>query len=186
MPVLFVLACLLCGLYGALHNQLSYTISPEYFTKFKFAQFQVSPHLPDRVGAAWVGWQASWWMGVVIGFFLIPAGLLIRDTNGFIVAVLRAFLVVLITTVCCGLAACFIAYAVIHADPTDRYVYRDTVISDAAAFRRAGALHNFSYLGGLIGIFTGLTSIFRAFFAENARLQSPEPKVDDRQPSENV
>ena len=36
IPVLFLVACLFAGIYGALHNQISYTVSPEYFTQFKF------------------------------------------------------------------------------------------------------------------------------------------------------
>lgn len=29
----------IAGLYGVLHDQLTYTIAPEYYTKFKFYQF---------------------------------------------------------------------------------------------------------------------------------------------------
>ena len=34
------LGAVLAGCYGALHDQISYTISPEYFTKVKFEQFR--------------------------------------------------------------------------------------------------------------------------------------------------
>lgn len=47
-------ACVLSGLYGAVHNQISYSVSPEYFTKFKFVQFRING-LPHRLGAAVVG-----------------------------------------------------------------------------------------------------------------------------------
>jgi hypothetical protein len=39
ISLLAVAACLLAGVYGILHDQLTYTISPEYNTKFKFYQF---------------------------------------------------------------------------------------------------------------------------------------------------
>ncbi|WP_271785384.1 hypothetical protein [Aquimarina algiphila] len=32
---------LIAGVYGILHDQISFSISPEYFTKFKFPQFQI-------------------------------------------------------------------------------------------------------------------------------------------------
>jgi hypothetical protein len=41
IPILFVLACLFAGIYGALHNQISYSVAPEYFTQFKFIKFQI-------------------------------------------------------------------------------------------------------------------------------------------------
>ncbi len=55
IPVLFVIACLFAGSYGAVHNQISYTVAPEYFTQFKFHQFQIDEGAPERVGAAIVG-----------------------------------------------------------------------------------------------------------------------------------
>ncbi len=110
VPLLFAFACLLSGVYGALHNQISFTVSPEYFTKFKFDQFQISPHFYDRFGTAIVGSQASWWMGLIIGVFLIPAGMLVRDTRGYIFAVMKAFFAVLSSTVVTGLTALLIAY----------------------------------------------------------------------------
>ena len=53
---LVFLAIALAGLYGMLHNQISYTVSPEYFAKFKFYQFGrvVSP-VPERVRASIIG-----------------------------------------------------------------------------------------------------------------------------------
>lgn len=74
IPVLFAIACLFAGAYGSLHNQISYTVSPEYFTQFKFHQFRINDSIPDRIGAAIVGWKASWWMGLVLGVVLIPMG----------------------------------------------------------------------------------------------------------------
>ena len=72
--LLVFLAVVLAGLYGIAHNQISYTVSPEYFTKFKFQQFGfVDMPLPERVRASMVGFLASWWMGIPIADFCAPA-----------------------------------------------------------------------------------------------------------------
>ena len=55
------------GGYGAVHNHISYTVSPDYFHAFKFHQFGIPPELRGRVGASIVGWHASWWMGLFVG-----------------------------------------------------------------------------------------------------------------------
>ena len=48
--LIVVVAVLVAGLYGIAHNQISYTVAPEYFTKFKFRQFGlVDTPLPERV-----------------------------------------------------------------------------------------------------------------------------------------
>ncbi|MCM2373851.1 hypothetical protein [Aporhodopirellula aestuarii] len=160
---LFVIACVLSGMYGALHNQISYTVSPEYFTKFKFHQFQIGEAIPDRMGAAIVGWQASWWMGIVIGIFLIPLGLLIRETTPYLFGTLRAFGVVVLTALSIGLVALAISFLVITPANVDPLTIRGREVTDPAAFLRAGTMHNFSYLGGFVGILTGAVSIFRRF-----------------------
>ncbi len=83
IPLLLVIACIFAGVYGALHNQISFTVAPEYFTQFKFHQFQIPDSMPHRIGAAIVGWNAAWWMGIVIGVVLIPFGLLIRGNANY-------------------------------------------------------------------------------------------------------
>jgi hypothetical protein len=61
------------AVFGALHNQLSYSVGPTYFTALKFDQFAIPPDTAPRLGAALVGIQASWWMGPLIA---LPAFLL--------------------------------------------------------------------------------------------------------------
>lgn len=67
-------AMLLAALFGALHDQISYSVSPEYFTLLKFQQFHLTEWaLPLRVKAALVGVFASWWMGIPLGLGLAVA-----------------------------------------------------------------------------------------------------------------
>ncbi len=51
------------GLYGAVHDQISFSISREYFTRMKFIQFAWADFgWPERLFAAEVGFLATWWM----------------------------------------------------------------------------------------------------------------------------
>lgn len=163
IPLLFTIACAMSGLYGMVHNQISYSISSEYFTAFKFHQFQIDTSLPPRLGAAIVGFGAAWWMGIVIGVFLIPCGLLLRGDREFFWGVLQAFGVVLLTTASFSLLGIGIAYLIVSANPHDALTYNDIQLTDPVAFMRAGMMHNFSYLGGVVGILTGAISIMRRF-----------------------
>ena len=162
VPILLLIACVFAGGFGALHNQISYSVSSEYFTEFKFHQFRVSETIPERLGASIVGWHASWWMGIVIGVILIPVGLVIRGASDYFWGMIRVFLVVTVTTLVVGLGALMLSFLLIDSDSvgeTNRY---GNEISDVVAFHRAGTMHNFSYLGGMAGIITGLLSIYWA------------------------
>src|SRR5262245_32181747 len=71
-----MLGAVIAGPYGAVHDQISYAISPEYFTKLKFRQFSYANFgWPPQLFAAEVGFLATWWVGLLAGWFLARAGL---------------------------------------------------------------------------------------------------------------
>lgn len=153
LPVLLGLGCVIAGVYGALHDQVSYTVSPDYFHSLKFHQFQIPPMLHDRVGAAIVGWRATWWMGAIIGVPILTAGLLLPGARAYFRHCLVAFLVVTVTALVVGLGALAYAWMTITPESLPGFRYPEGV--DQVAFARAGVMHNFSYLGGFLGILTG-------------------------------
>src|ERR1700694_4054811 len=83
-----VAAMLAAGIFGAFHDQISYSVAPEYFTRFKFLQFKLlDPTVPERVRVAQVGFLASWWMGLPLGL-LIGLGGFLQQTAGRMMRVL--------------------------------------------------------------------------------------------------
>ena len=153
-PVLLVAACIVAGTYGALHNQISYTVSPDYFFAFKFHQFGIPEDLRNRIGASIVGWHASWWMGLIIGVPVLLIGLILPDSKSYFAHGLSAFAVVACTALIVGLGALVYGYFTISEEALPGYWYPQGV-TDRISFARAGNMHNFSYLGGGIGIITG-------------------------------
>ncbi|CUJ34123.1 hypothetical protein [Cognatishimia activa] len=155
LPVLLVFACLLAALYGALHNQISYSVAPGYFHDLKFQQFRIDPSYHNRLGAAQVGVSASWWMGIVIGVPIYVALLRISPLSLFIQSFLKIALTVVIITLVVGLIGLLIStYAI---DPQTLLNISPERNTDAPlAFARAGAMHDFSYIGGILGLCVGL------------------------------
>lgn len=174
---LMVAACVVAGLYGMIHNQISYTVAPEYFTQFKFAQFLVPASQHNRWGASMVGWQAAWWMGIVIGSILVPFGLIIPGWQQYLRTMGQTFLVVMLTTLTVGLGALAYAYATFTPATIaiSRYPAR---ITQPLAFARAGYMHNFSYLGGLVGIIVGI--LFLLVQRRRIKRRLPKPDLTDR------
>ena len=109
--VLIAIAILAAGVYGIVHDQISYTVSPEYFTKFKFEQFRlVDSPLPDRVKAGIVGFLASWWMGIPIGILVGSMGLMHRGHQRMLQVSLQSFVLVVGFTLVVGLAGLAYGY----------------------------------------------------------------------------
>jgi hypothetical protein len=168
-PVLLAAGCLVAGVYGMLHNQISYTVSPDYFFAFKFDQFAIPDDLRNRIGASIVGWHASWWMGLIIGVPVLLIGLILPDWKMYLTHSLMAIAVVVLTTLLVGLAALAYGYFTISDTSLPAYWY-PTNIRDRVAFARAGNIHNFSYLGGVIGIITGSVYLIMTNLRQRRRI----------------
>lgn len=153
-PLLLAAGCVLAGVYGMLHNQISYTVAPDYFFAYKFDQFHIPDELRNRLGTSLVGWHASWWMGIIIGIPILIVGLILPSWKQYLRCCLIAFAIVAATALVVGLGALMFAYCTITEATLPDYWYSANV-TDRVAFARAGMMHNFSYLGGGIGILTG-------------------------------
>lgn len=152
----FVLvSVLIAGLYGILHNQVSYTVSPEYFTKFKFIQFSLTDvPWPERVRASVVGFLASWWMGIPIGLLVGAGGFLQRDARQMRLTLAWSLVVLVAVTLLIGLAGLLVGW-VFTRDPANVNRLTNFVrpgIDNPREFLCAGFMHDASYLGGVLGI----------------------------------
>lgn len=152
---LIAIACLLAGLFGIVHDQISYTISPEYYTKFKFVQFGLTEStLPERVQAGIVGFQASWWMGLFIGLLVGMVGFMHRGARRMFVITLRSFVLAVAFTLFVSLLG--LAYGFTQTSSVNLAAYPDWFIPEGIVHLRqylcVGYMHNASYLGGALAI----------------------------------
>src|SRR5438874_12501727 len=109
--LIIVLAVIIAGLYGVAHNQISYTVALEYFTKFKFRHFGfVDTPLPERVRASMVGFLASWWMGIPIGLLVGAAGFIHRGHRQMLRVSLWSLLATVVFTLLFGLCGLIFVY----------------------------------------------------------------------------
>lgn len=158
---LVVVAILAAALFGALHNQVSYTVGPTYFTEFKFFQFRVGTQEAPRFGAAVVGVKATWWMGAILALPAMSIGALrIGDIAVFRAAGLRAIATVIVTAaVCAGLGLVVGGVAVNMGVSGVLTVPPGGIEAD---FIRAGAMHDGAYAGGAIGGILAVIKMWKA------------------------
>ena len=158
--LIIAIAPIIGGLYGILHDQLTYTISPEYYTKFKFYQFGLMDMgneaiFPNpRIEVSAVGFMATWWMGIPIGLILGLVGLIHKDHRQMLKVTMKAVLITVIVAFVTGLIG--MAYGKLFlADKGVDWSLPENLI-DTENFISVGSMHNFSYLGGLFGLIAGI------------------------------
>jgi len=163
IPYVF-LGILLSGTYGAVHDQLSYTLSPEYFTKFKFFQFYYADFgLPNRVFASIIGFTATWWVGMIAAWFLGKTRFDSDDLSTAKSDMLQGFLTVFCTGFMVAVFGVLIGYIRAFHFPLNEFLGWEKMLSgrELQNFTVVGYLHNSGYLGGLLGLIIAVINIKR-------------------------
>ncbi|MEM6916537.1 MAG: hypothetical protein AAF491_08230 [Verrucomicrobiota bacterium] len=171
MALITLVGALVAGIYGILHDQVTYSISSEYFTRFKFHQFSYAE--PERGGprvfAGTIGFLATWWVGAILAWVMARVSLWRKGTlppvKWFGVAFVITFSVSFL--VACGgfLYALWrrtTGYALGWLEWMDAMA-----IQDWDAFMTVGYIHNSSYLGGVLGTLVAILYLRRKERSEN-------------------
>ena len=172
-PVLILLlaiAALFAAIFGALHNQLSYSVGPDYFHALKFPQFGIGAETAPRLGASLVGVQAAWWVGPLVALPALLYGLLtVPRTDTYLAAGIGAVGLVFVLAT---LAALVGLVGGIAADATGILdgilVFPEGV--DRSDFLRAGFMHDAAYAAAGLGLLLAFWPMIRARRIDTARL----------------
>lgn len=169
--LLLIIAPILGGAYGIVHDQITYTISNEYYSKFKFIQFglnnwgmgenigtETTPEIKlnnPRIGAAIVGFLATWWVGMIIGIILGLIGLIHRNGKEMFKITMRATLITIGIALIVGIIGLIYGKLFLASNPPNWFLPENLI--NRTNFIMVGSMHNFSYLGGLIGMIVSVT-----------------------------
>lgn len=151
----------LAGFYGVIHDQLTYSISPEYFTRFKYGQSGFEPawfggHRPTLVV---IGFLATWWVGLLIGIIFNLSGLTLVARPMLVVTWRRAVLLTFGITVVAGVIGYF--YGRFVLPKTGVTWWLPDYLQHPADFIAVGSIHHFSYGGGVVELLAGVGRILR-------------------------
>lgn len=157
-----MLACagvgaVIAGLYGIIHDQFTYSISQEYFTNLKFAQFHYADFgFPRRVYVAEIGFLATWWVGFFSGWFIARVALPKVDGDRIVKLCAMGFAIVFALAVL-GTVSGYI-FGLVHKPD---YAEWESLgfqlhVTDLPSFVRVAYIHYGSYAGGFIGLVAAL------------------------------
>ena len=140
-----LLGAALAGCYGVLHDQLTFTLSPEYFRNFKFEQFAyANAGLGDRYFVATIGFLATWWVGLIVTWMLARRFLPNQTRKLARRQIVAGFCIVFMSAFLAG--AIGYLYATIHGPNADYSSWRPTLaargVTDLFSFMRVGYIHN--------------------------------------------
>lgn len=164
----------IAAIYGIAHDQVTFTLSEEYFTKLKFRQFAYADlGLGPRVFAGSVGLLATWWVGFIAGWFLARLGSTDRA------ALWRGFAWIFGGGAAGG-GGGFLIGRLTTVDGTPdgwSYIIRELEIERAADFIIVAYTHNGGYAGALVGFLVATFLIRRRISAATGEARGQCPDV---------
>ena len=165
-----VVGALLAGLYGSLHDQVTYSISHEYFTRLKFSQFHYANFgLPPRAFVAEIGFLATWWVGFLAAWFIARVTVPCFPRAAAFRYSMRGFLIIFAF----ALAAAFVGYGLGLLHGPDYSDWQDFAASlgvlDLPGFVRVAYIHTAGYLGGFTGLVVAIIHLRRKRKSESTR-----------------
>ena len=110
------MASVIAGLYGVINDQITFSISSEYYTKFKFIQFNLANENNidkikfPRIFVAIVGFLATWWFGLVLGFILGLFNLIQTSWQKLFKVSFNALLIAILVTFITGMLGLFYGF----------------------------------------------------------------------------
>jgi hypothetical protein len=151
------LGAVIAGIYGILHDQFTYTISEEYFTRLKFNQFHYADFgLPRRVYIGEIGFLATWWVGLFGGWFIGRTALPRIDREKVFRHCIIGFAIMFAVAVV-GTAFGYVLGLVHGVDYSDwKPIGYELGVTDLPSFVRVAYIHNSSYAGGFIGLIAAI------------------------------
>jgi hypothetical protein len=174
MLAIAFLGAFISGVYGIFHDQITYSISHEYFTKLKFHQFHYANFgLPTPVFVSEIGFLATWWVGFFSGWFLARMA---APAWAFDVAIRRC-LVGFSFIFSSAIFAGAIGY-ILGLRHSGDYSYWQNMcsslgVTDVPSFVRVAYIHNAGYIGGLIGLVVAIVFLHRLKKSEPASCSTP-------------
>jgi hypothetical protein len=153
---------ILAGVYGIAHDQITYSISNEYFTRFKFSQFHYANFgMSPRVFVAEIGFLATWWVGFFAAWFIARLAVPAFSRRAALRYSLRGFGIIIAAALIASIVTYF--WGLWHGIDYSAWEDFETSleIRDLPSFVRVAYIHNASYLGGLIGLIAAIMYLRR-------------------------
>jgi hypothetical protein len=176
---------LIAGAYGIVHDQITYTISPEYFTKMKFHQFNYADFgFGNRVFVSAIGFLATWWVGFIAAW-LLARRLIPNQSRRTAFRQIRKGIVCIFAF---GLSFGILGYLFgLWRGPNADYsnwdwAFQQFDIADKWPFVRVAYIHNAGYLGGFIGVVAALITIRPTKSTVPSENNSGTGQLDEREP----
>ena len=153
-----IVGILIAGIYGFFHDQITYQISHEYYTEFKFGKFGfLSSDVPDWILVSKIGFLATSWIGLIAGWFIAKVSFIKGDLVKSYKLFLKGFAILITFSI--FMATCFALINKLLPFKTKASLsgYFSLNPSELEAFSLVGNIHHGGSLGAVFGLIASVS-----------------------------
>ncbi|MFT3920678.1 hypothetical protein [Cloacibacterium sp.] len=168
-----ILSALIAGIYGIIHDQITFTISSEYYTKYIFLQYNLvqvegdSRIIHPRILVVLVTFLSTWWFPLISGLIIVIFNLIQNTWKMFLKTSVLAMLISSLITVFSAIIGFILGSLIISKLP--KYYFADWCfipdkLNDYENYITAGTMDAFNFFGGILGL---IVAIFYSYKKRN-------------------
>lgn len=162
---------LVAGIFGAVHDQVTYWISPEYFTRMKFDQFRMEDgRFSGPARAAGVGFLGTWWIGMAAAWFMARQHFRSGGADTLWPHLFQSMVLMMGVALGSGSAGYLIGPVLLADRPGWMEALRSLQVEDTGSFLRVAGIHLGSYMGAILGFLLAMLGRFRMKNRSNPRV----------------
>jgi hypothetical protein len=166
LALVLLLSIVISSTYAIVYDIISYRFCPEFYTKFKFVEYGV-PMSTIKL-SPWplkaivhVAFMASWWMGLIIGSILGFTALPLPSIKIMLTAILKAMGITVAITFITGLCGLAYGWYFLKGTRSEGLFYLPADVVRTHRFMMCMGMHNFSYVGAVLGMLASSIYIIR-------------------------
>lgn len=165
---LLLIAPAIAGIYGFIHDQITFAVSEEFFTKLRFLEFDLPDNWPPSAKAGVIGIANAMKAGIPFGIVLTAIGKIHKKDFHLLNYTIYAYLLTCLMSFVFTILALYMPLA---PQEVREVATMPADILDPIAFQRVILMNNYGYVGGIIGMFMGIgLQIF--FYKKNLKKEA--------------
>ena len=151
---------IIASIFGIIHNQVSYSISHEFFEDFLFGNFGTNKlYITDkRIEASLVGIIGTYWVGLILGIIYALLYLFLKNPNK-----LKSVFAVIFSNIGFAILGSIVGFVVTEffVSWENAGIFIDFGIQQPQNYVQAAYMNTGSYYGGFIGLIFGIIYLLK-------------------------
>jgi hypothetical protein len=160
-----LIASAIAGIYGVINDQITFTISSEYYTKYRFLQYNLvqvegdSRIIHPRVLVVLIAFLSTWWFPLISGLIIVIFNLIQNTWKMLLKTSVLAMLISFLITVFSAIIGFILGSLIISKLP--KYYFADWCfipdkLNDYENYITAGTMDVFNSFGGFLGLIVAI------------------------------